>query len=42
MTYDKWASAIAYGEIYTRLGRDVQDLFEMAEKANQTYTGLLC
>ena len=32
MTYDKWASAIAYGEIYTRLGRDVQGLFEMAEE----------
>ena len=32
MTYDRWASAIAYGEIYTRLGRDVQGLFEMAEE----------
>ena len=32
MTYDKWASAIAYGEISQRLGRDVQALFEMAEE----------
>jgi len=31
-SYDGFASAIAYGEIYTRLGRAVEGLFEMAEE----------
>ena len=32
MTYDKWASAIAYAEMYQRLERDLETLFEMQEE----------
>jgi len=33
MTYDKWASALAYAEIYQRLCQDITTLFDMIEAA---------